>query len=127
MALVRSAMGMPSRSRRVGGAQHPEGGRLQQRAEDALGDAQADHPADTGRQADPRRRGGEAQHADGEDLPVAVPVTEPAGEDEQARHGDEIAGAGPLDLPERGVQIPLHGGLHDGQHGSVQGDDRRPR
>ena len=66
-----------------------------------------------GREPDAGRGRAEPQHAPGEDALMPVPVAEPPREHQQPRHRDQIAGAGPLHLGERGVQIPPQGRLGD--------------
>lgn len=83
------------------GAQHAERGRLQQGPEHPLDDPESDHPPHTGRQPDPGRGDSEAEHPDPEHPLMPVPVPDPPGRHQHTRHGDEIGGAGPLDLGER--------------------------
>ena len=106
--------------------QQPERRGLQQRAEHPLGDPQSDHPAHAGREHDARRRRPEAD----------TPMAKAAG----ARTGPRAARRTPADAPPRAdsrcwstgpgrrsrPQIPLQGGLGDGQHGAVEGDDHGP-
>ncbi len=103
------------------GPQQAERGRHQQRAEQALEHTEDDDERDAVGQADGAGRGGEADHADEEGLPVAEAVTELARGDQGDREGEEVRVGDPLDVGERGAQVAGDGRVGDGHDGAVQG------
>ena len=108
---------------------HRQAAGRQQRARGALEDAGEDELAGVLGEPAERRRHGEPDDADDEDLPPAVAVAEAAAEEDQGREGEEVAVADPLQVGEAGVEVladPDQGDVDDRavEHGHAGAEDR---
>ena len=104
---------------------HGQAAGRQHRGADALQDAGQDQHGGAGGDPAQQRREREPDRADDEDAPAAVPVAERAAQQDQRRHGQQVAVADPLQLGQVRVEVATDGAQGDVDDRAVE--QRQPR
>ena len=104
---------------------HGQAAGRQHRGADALQDAGEDQHGGAGGDPAQQRREREPDGADHEDAPAAVAVAERAAQQDQRRHGQQVAVADPLQLGQARVEVPADGAQGDVDDRAVE--QREPR